>query len=328
ERLADADFADAGAYCGQHDIHDSDAADQQYDRGDCQQNHGEDVRGALSQRDESRQVAHVVDRFGAMAALDDALDLVGGGLNHRRIGNREVDQLHGRCFHEIARHRVGHDEGVGSDFGLPEGVDALMESPDDGERQAAELDRPAHGSFRRTVDLPRKLVGNETDLVVSLLVLLIKEASGGNDQVPHQPVLGINTENLYVSLLAFSHRDAVGQSDYRRRCCNAGDLLHRCSQVVDSEGVLSRVGDALRAAFVLGVNFVGADSLNLIQDVLLAGEADSDHQDQRSGSDYHANRRQHETDFVAAEGVVSEAQNLAECELRRELRNGGGYLHR
>ena len=46
EGLADADFADAGADVGEHDVHDADAADGEGDGSHQHQHHGEGV-GAL-----------------------------------------------------------------------------------------------------------------------------------------------------------------------------------------------------------------------------------------------------------------------------------------
>src|ERR1700719_3716201 len=63
DRFADADLANAGADGGQHDIHDADAADQQYHRGNQQQHHGQNIRRPFRQAHQWRQVLHVVNRL-------------------------------------------------------------------------------------------------------------------------------------------------------------------------------------------------------------------------------------------------------------------------
>ena len=51
-----------------------------------------------------------------------------------------------------------------------------------------------------------------------------------------------------------------------------GHIIHR-------QRIGSGVGYALGATFVLGINEVRANSLNLIENVLFAGKADGNHQD-------------------------------------------------
>jgi hypothetical protein len=60
---------------------------------------------------------------------------------------------------------------------------------------------------------------------------------------------------------------------------------------------------------------------------LLAGHADSDDENQRRGSDHHAKPGQQESDFVSTKGIEGEAHNLAECELRGQLRYCSGDRH-
>src|ERR1700687_6345639 len=54
--FADADLANAGADRGQHDVHDADAADQQYHRRNQQQHYGQNVRRPFRQVHQWRQV--------------------------------------------------------------------------------------------------------------------------------------------------------------------------------------------------------------------------------------------------------------------------------
>ena len=64
-------------------------------------------------------------------------------------------------------------------------------------------------------------------------------------------------------------------------------------------------------ALIFRFNLVGADRLNLVEHILLAGHADGDHQDQRGGADHHAQSGQREPHFIAAESLVGETQDLA-----------------
>ena len=109
-----------------------------------------------------------------------------------------------------------------------------------------------------------------------------------------------------------------------------GTSSQRRVHVVDGERVGRDIGDALAPALVFGLNLVGADRLDLLQHILLAGHADGDDEDQGGGADHHAQRGQRETDLIAAESLVGETQDLAVNHLRRTpfRRGGGGGRHR
>ncbi len=66
------------------------------------------------------------------------------------------------------------------------------------------------------------------------------------------------------------------------------------------------------APWVLSVDEIGADALDLIENVLTAGHADGDHQDQGCGSDHHSQRSEDEAHLVAAESVVGETHDFAQ----------------
>ena len=173
-------------------------------------------------------------------------------------------------------------------LGLAEGVHALSKNSDDGEGQTAQLDRLAQRGLLRAVELLGQILRDDADFVVGLRILLVEETSGEHDQVAHLQVLGIHTHDLKVAFLAVPDGNALVQRNHRRRGGDAGNLLLHRQHVVDGERVVAGVGDALSAAFVLRVDQVGADRLNLIENVLLPGEADGRHQDQRRGADHHA----------------------------------------
>src|SRR5205807_10438795 len=81
------------------------------------------------------------------------------------------------------------------------------------------------------------------------------------------------------------------------------------------------------AADVLGINEIGADSLDLVQHVLLAGHADGDYQDQKRRANHHAQRGQREADFVATKGVVGEIENFPYRHSRPQASGYGTNFH-
>ena len=81
-------------------------------------------------------------------------------------------------------------------------------------------------------------------------------------------------------------------------------------EVVAAEVLLARCRRARSG--VLDFHLIGSNSLNLIQDVLLAGQSDGHHQDERRRADNHAQGGEHEANFVDAEAVNRELNQLAE----------------
>src|SRR6201998_4618 len=97
------------------------------------------------------------------------------------------------------------------------------------------------------------------------------------------------------------------------------DSLH----VLDGEIIGAGVGDASSTAFILRIHPVRSDGLNLVQQVLLAGETNGGDQDQGGGADDHAERGQGKADLIAHEGLVGEAEDLAEGEVSAVVWRGG-----
>ncbi len=223
-----------------------------------------------------------------MPRLQHALDLRRRRNHHRRIFHGEIQQLDVRYLHEIAAHRIRDQHGVIDDLGLPEGFHPLFESPDDGEGKSRQLDGFAYCGLRRSVDLDRHLLGDYSNFVVSLRILLIEESSGRHNQVAHPHIFGIDAEYGDVFLFAVAHRNAVGELADGRRSDNSGnDLLHSV-QIVNGERVGIGIADVGRAAEILRPDFIRADGLYLIQDELPARHADRNHQNQRGSADHHA----------------------------------------
>src|SRR5581483_9687718 len=315
--FADADLANARGDRCQHDVHDADAANDQGNGGNQEQDSGERVGGFGSHVEQLAEVLHVVDRLSAMARLEHGMDLVGGAGDISGIGHGEEQLLDVVGPGEEARDGIGDEHGVVGNLGLAEGFDALAEHANDGERKPAEADVAANG----IVGAPKLVVGKrfryKSDFIARVGVVVVEEASGEHQQVADLRVFGRDAEDHDVALLASGNADAVMQFDERRGGANAVHFLAHGMQILEGELVLvdlHAIGSG--AGLIFGVDHVGADRLNLPEDVLLAGETDGDNEDERRGTDDHAERGQHETYSVSAEGFVGELGDLAEDELR------------
>src|SRR5215813_15166083 len=111
---------------------------------------------------------------------------------------------------------------------------------------------------------------------------------------------------------------------------NTRHLLTNSPQIVNGQGVGSGGRDAISAAFVLGVNHIGANGLDEVQNVLLACHADGDHEDKRRGANHHAQSRKQKLYLVAAEGVEREVDNFTKTDggaLSAIAVDGGSTCH-
>ena len=279
--------------------------------------------------DQLGEIHDLIDRLGAVTALDDPADLFRCRLHHGRIGSREINLFDVWSVSEISADRVRDQHGVVNHFSLSEGVHALPEGAYDREGQAAELDDFADGLFLRPVELLGHFLGDHSDFVVLLRVLGVKEPAGDHHQIAHDSVVRENAEHGDVALLASAHGNAFTQRDHGRSGNDAGHFLHGGIHVVNGQRVGGDIGDALAAALVFGLDLVGADGLDLAQHVLLAGHADGYNEDQGGGADDHPQRGQSEAYLVAAESLVGETQDLAVHHFRRTSfrRGGGGSRH-
>ena len=77
-------------------------------------------------------------------------------------------------------------------------------------------------------------------------------------------------------------------------------------------GIAHALGGSCAAAGIFNFNGVGAELLDEVEDVGLAGHADGDDEDDRCGSDDHAERGEEEARFGGAEAVHGELEDLAE----------------
>ena len=212
---------------------------------------------------------------------------------------------------------------------MPEGVHPLFECAHDGEWQAAELEHLAHGVLLRAVQLLGHFLGDHADFVVGLLVLSVEEPARDHDEISNDAVLGEDSQNLNVALFTVADGHTLIELDDGRCGNDARHVTHGSMHVINGERIRGGVGNALRTTLVFGFDQICADSLNLVQDVLLASHADGDYQNEGSGPNHHAERGQGKTYFIAAESIVGEAENLTIDETRprpgRSCRSAGRH---
>src|SRR5438105_4840134 len=139
-----------------------------------------------------------------------------------------------------------------------------------------------------------------------LLVLLIKESAGDNHQIAHNAVVGKNSKYGDVAFFASADWNAVAQRDHRGCRNNTRHLPYRSLHIINGQRIRSDVGDTLASALIFSFNLICTDSLNLVQHILLTGHANSDYQNQGSGSDHHPQSSQREANLVAKESLIGE----------------------
>ncbi len=151
---------------------------------------------------------------------------------------------------------------------------------------------------------------------MGLGILLVEEPSRRDNQIPHMQVIGIDAKNRDIFFSAVSDGNSVGELSYRRRGDNTRHFLLNGMEILDSQWIGIGIADVRRAAQVLCPNLIGANGLDLVEHILAAGHPDSDHQDERCGTNHHAQCSQDETNLVTAKSIVSEAQNFADGHVR------------
>ena len=92
------------------------------------------------------------------------------------------------------------------------------------------------------------------------------------------PVDGSSASSPQPSALGGLDGNAFLKLNYRRCRNNPRNFLLSRGHVIDRERVRGSIGDSLRSPLVLGINKVGPDRLDLVQDVLLARHSDRHHQ--------------------------------------------------
>ncbi len=196
--------------------------------------------------------------------------------------------LHRWTCSKESRHRIRNYDRVVLDFRLAERLSAFFECSDDREGEADDFGLFADRRFGRAVKLLRQLFCDYADFVARLFVLFVEKAPRENLQIAHDFVFGECAEYEDVLLLSVADADAVVEGKKRRGRDNAGDLFADYADVIYGQGIKRPHADS--GVGVLGGNHVRADGLDLVQDVLAAGETDGHHQDECGRADDHAER--------------------------------------
>ena len=103
----------------------------------------------------------------------------------------------------------------------------------------------------------------------------------------------------------------------------AGELLADGLDVGDLDVVGVGVAASATGVRVVGEDDVRADALDLLEDVVAAGERDGDHQDDGGGPDDHAERGEQRADGIGAERLPTEVHRFRE----EESAPAGGCRH-
>ena len=114
-------------------------------------------------------------------------------------------------------------------------------------------------------------MGDDRDFVTRLGIGIVEEAARQHFQVANVKILPGNAERQDVALLAAGDGNAVVVFDQRRSVADTRYLLAYGIQIVEGEKVAVDVAAVNAAAGILGDHHVGADVLNLLQQILLAG---------------------------------------------------------
>src|SRR5579864_4463871 len=306
-------------------MHNADAAYQQGHSCDQEQHQSEGIRRAVGYGDQLREILDNVIRFRPVPRLDYFANLIGYRNHQRRIGGREVKLPDGWRVGKIAAYAVRNHHGVIGDFRLPERIHALPERPYNGEGKSAQLDHFTDCLVHRPIKLFGQFLLHHADFVASLLVLGVEEPSGENHQIADGTVLWKNPEYANIALFAAANRNAFIQRDPRRSGHDSGYAFQNGVHVIDGQEIGSRV--ALRSTFILGIDHVGADRLNLVEHVLLPGHTDGDHKNEGSSTNDHSQGGERKAHLVAAERVIGETDNFPENQFRWTARRRGSSRH-
>ena len=125
------------------------------------------------------------------------------------IGHGKEDLLQVIRTLEVPRHGVWNEHGLVVDLAHAEGLNALFEDTDDGERDAVDRDGLINGCPGAAIQLLRKGLDDHNDVRVGRLVFFIKEAPGQDLEVPYLFVLRTHPQQHRFLHVAVVHRDAI-----------------------------------------------------------------------------------------------------------------------
>ena len=312
-RFAHPDLANTRGDGGQHDVHDSHATYHQSQHRDEQQNCGQRVRGFAGNTQQLSQVVDLVHGLRTMSRLESCENLFRRSRHLPRIGDREEQLLHFVACHEKAGYGVRNQDRLFRNFRLPKVSTRSLKTPT--------MTNGSPSSFiswptaaRSPVKPYSQVHRDYRHFAACADIALIEKASGQDLQIAYPLVLRRHAENEHISLFAAGNGDAVVQLEHGRRRGDAGYLTADRVHIFKRE-IVAGSAPVDAAALVVRHHHVGADGLDLAQDVFLPCEPDGDHQNERCGANHHAKSCQHEPRLLGAKGLDCDTDGLAENQL-------------
>ncbi len=247
-----------------------------------------------------------------MAGLKDLLDVGGERLDVARAARLHVERIDALDGREEPQHGNRDQHVFAGELGKAEAFRLLLEGADHGELQSMQLHGLAHRRALAAKQAPREALHQQRDAVALRNVGRIEEPARQQFQIAHRGVIFIRPDDGHVFFLALDAHfveavhDAGGRHDARAQLlANRVDvaLLH----VI---GVAGRGGHVV-AALIGAVNQIGADALNLLKDVVAAGERNRHHQNDGGIADHQAERGEKGAEFVGLQRLPAEAQRFA-----------------
>ena len=214
---------------------------------------------------------------------------------------------------EVPYDANGDQDGLAGELRETEAGDLLLERADHGELDAVDLQ---HLTDAGALALHR---GACASFSVSSATFCRRVTSlqsmnrpGQRHQVAHRGIVLVGADDLDVFLPAPDDH-AV---ELRHHAGGRHDARPSCSRTASTSASLTKSASTsapvLAGGLVIGVDHVGADAADLLQDVVPAGQRDGHHQDHGGVADDHAQRRQQGANLVCAEGADAEPESFAE----------------
>src|SRR5579859_4605396 len=240
-----------------------------------------------------------------MAGLDDFLDHGCVPDYITGVGDRKENLFNRITIGKVAAGPVGNQDRVAGNFRLPKSFHSFAECADDRKWKALDLDVFSDGSILAAIDRLGELLRDGGHMSGRGRVLRIEEAATQDFKVADGRVSRIYSQDQNVPLLASSHSDTLVQLQHGRSSLDSRHLLLHRFHVVHGQGVVGSadVHRSVTTALVVGVDQVGAHTLDLAHYVLLPSKANGDHHNQRAGSYDHAQSGQGKPYLARPEGI-------------------------
>src|SRR5207244_12393558 len=105
----------------------------------------------------------------------------------------------------------------------------------------------------------------------------VEESARDHDEISDNAVLGEDSQNLNVALFTVADGHTLIELNDGRCGNDARHVTHGSVHVINGEWIRGGVGNALRTTLVFGFDQFCADSVNRVQDVLLASHSHADY---------------------------------------------------